>query len=927
MRGVFFVFICFFVVIHWVFGSWVVYLFSRRRERRLCGIFFSLSNFNFWDLMMANELEIQHSKKLAFFFILGVTVCCVAPFVLNLISLRFGIAKIAMPWGSMSDATALEQSDAMFHSLKGGFVHTILEWSAFCAALFTLILSFAYYRIKGDAAVILIGLAIFYAGCMDAFHTFAADRLIHAHAPNNNLIPFTWAICRIFKALIMIVGVAYVILRPKNASGRRGNLMILFICVGFALIAYEIIHLCAGSRVLPQTMYHDSIIARPFDMIPLFLFAIFGTGVYYWYYKKSGSIFALSLLISVIPDVVTQLHMTFGSDRLFDNHFNIAHFLKIGSYLVPMVGLVVDYVLTYEYSRRVTCRLEDEVIERKRTQVSLLEAKTAAESASRFKSEFLANMSHEIRTPMTAIVGFSNLMLKNGDDRSNITNWSHKIYDNAEHLLDLVNDILDVSKIEAGQMKLELTDCDLGEVLMTVDSIVAPMASKKDISFSIVFHNAISRQVVSDALRIKQVLINLINNAIKFTERGGVTLIVETCDSPTAGKTRFVFKVQDTGIGIPGDKLPLIFQSFRQVQMNNTRNYGGTGLGLNISKQLAYLLAGDITVESEPGEGSCFTFYIEIDNDSIAGPERIRSLTKVIEEHERRESSVATYSLVGFRILVVDDNIDNQNYIGYVLKQAGGCVVSAENGAVSIQRVNEANDRGEGFHVIVMDMQMPIMDGYEATAKIREMGETTPIVALTANVMSEDKERCFAAGANEYLSKPILPDNFVEVLYRFGKDLVGDVGEGDVGENGDVVGEGMGESGQVLGGVEKGACAEGVMDLAMNGKVLMISEMVDDKEFASLLKMYLDGLVDTAALLRGYCVEEDLDEIKDLSHKISGAGSNYGFPEISEIARRCEHAIMEGKGIDEIGRCFEALVDIVESALPGEGRDAGRGAA
>ncbi len=274
--------------------------------------------------------------------VLAVFVICVLPFLLNLLGVDFGSHGREF---NAYDALKMNNGkviDAMHYTLSGSFTHTILEWSAFCTAVFSVTLSFIYFYFKRDPVTPIIGVALFFAGCMDAFHTLASDRLIHGVANNQSLIPFTWAICRLFNALILIGGAA-IFLNTKPERLNRGVSFIVLVSLFCGLIAYGIIYICAHSTTLPATIFPESIMRRPWDVVPLFLFIVAGTIVFPKLYYKYPSFFSGALLVSIIPQIVTQLHMVFGSTALFDNHFNIAHFLKIVAYLVPVIGLIWDY--------------------------------------------------------------------------------------------------------------------------------------------------------------------------------------------------------------------------------------------------------------------------------------------------------------------------------------------------------------------------------------------------------------------------------------------------------------------------------------------------------------------------------------------------------------------------------------------------------
>ena len=279
----------------------------------------------------------------------GVIGICVLPFLLNLVGVDFGSSRTPLGIQEISRLTPPEFMEAL-RAMGGSRVHTILEWSAFSAAIFTVVLAFIHFGLTRDVATPVIGVALFCAGIMDAFHTLAAARLIHAVADNRDLIPFTWALCRIFNALIMIVGVGIFLIKGLDTR-KHGLGFVLGASSIFGIVAFGIIHLCATSERLPQTMFPESFVTRPYDVIPLVLFLFAGVIVYPRFYHRSPGLFSQALIISVIPEIATQAHMAFGSTALFDNHFNIAHFLKIMAYLVPFTGLVLSYMHTYQQEK------------------------------------------------------------------------------------------------------------------------------------------------------------------------------------------------------------------------------------------------------------------------------------------------------------------------------------------------------------------------------------------------------------------------------------------------------------------------------------------------------------------------------------------------------------------------------------------------
>lgn len=394
------------------------------------------------------------------------------------------------------------------------------------------------------------------------------------------------------------------------------------------------------------------------------------------------------------------------------------------------------------------------------THLGLIALSWHATEASRSKSEFLANMSHEIRTPMTAIKGFANLLATDDDlasDPIEIRKAVLTIQQNADYLLAIVNDILDVSKIEAGKMTIEsLPTCPI-DVAREVMQLMGNSARTKGILLRVEFGSSLPERINMDPTRVRQVLINLVSNAIKFTEAGEV--VVRLLIEDRSGQNFLRADVVDTGIGMSSDQLRLIrsFHAFTQGDSSITRQFGGTGLGLRIVHLFAKLLGGRLVVDSTAGQGSQFAFMIP------AGDLR-ESRWLEIEELQTRFSrdavenqnfAVTRNSLRHARILVAEDGIDNQRLIEFLLRQSGATVQLAENGQIAIDKIDEAIRRHTPFDIVLMDMQMPKKDGYTAARELRASGYTKPIIALTAHAMTGDRKKCVDAGCDDFVTKPI----------------------------------------------------------------------------------------------------------------------------------------------------------------------------
>ena len=396
-----------------------------------------------------------------------------------------------------------------------------------------------------------------------------------------------------------------------------------------------------------------------------------------------------------------------------------------------------------------TNNIEAQMEREEEYQQRVREARTSA------RNDFLANMSHDIRTPMNAIVGYTNIAKSNKHKPETVADALDKIGSSSHYLLSLINDILDISKIESGKMQISCGPCDLAELFRRIEDITALQAKKKSLVINYCYDNICHYQVITDELRIEQIIINIVSNAIKYTPPGKtVDLIAEEVPSP-GGKNKYRFIIRDTGIGIKEDYMPHIFESFTREERTTVNRIQGTGLGLAITAKIVEMMGGTISVKSKLGEGSEFTVELELEpleTDSQANADNSENI-----------------DLAGHRILLVEDNAINAEIARMILEQYGAEVQQAENGKIGLEALQE---KGPGYYdAVLMDIQMPVMNGFEATKAIRALGgayaTALPIIAMSANAYDEDVRDCLAAGMNGHIAKPFNPDELMRILRRY----------------------------------------------------------------------------------------------------------------------------------------------------------------
>jgi signal transduction histidine kinase/CheY-like chemotaxis protein/HPt (histidine-containing phosphotransfer) domain-containing protein len=513
------------------------------------------------------------------------------------------------------------------------------------------------------------------------------------------------------------------------------------------------------------------------------------------------------------------------------------------------------------------------ISERKSRESELRRAKDESELANRAKSQFLANMSHEIRTPLNGILGFTELLRRNDESisKEERQDYLQSIASSGRHLLTLINDILDISKIQAGHLQIDQVQCSPHHIISEVVSVMRVTAEEKGISLDYRWESAVPEGIITDPHRLKQMLINLVGNALKFTEQGSVLVVASIDNHEDDRKLRL--EVRDTGIGIPKDKLEAIFEPFAQADSSVTRKHGGTGLGLAISRRVAEALGGELSVTSEVGRGS--VFWATVATGDLTG---VKFLEKAPERivGDVTQQDTMDRNLKGLNILLVEDGDTNRKLIRVTLTRSGANVATAENGKIALHLAAE-----ESFDLVLMDMQMPVMDGYTAARILRDRGFTQPIIALTAHAMKGDREKCEAAGCSGYLSKPINMDELIRAV---------------------LAATGNTSSRRLASAV---APDTGPASAPIPHEVRSSLPTLDP-EIREIVNEFVEKLSIGIEKMDAASCKADYDELARLAHWLKGAGGTVGFDCFTEPAKQLEKFASE-KDNDKIGDTLRRL--------------------
>jgi len=496
--------------------------------------------------------------------------------------------------------------------------------------------------------------------------------------------------------------------------------------------------------------------------------------------------------------------------------------------LLLLIGSFIAKRVTY----MVTSKNAELAAKNKELEAAWFEAANATHA----KSKFLASMSHEIRTPLTSIIGFAETLSDINQEPDDLKHASESIKRSGHHLYEIINDVLDISKIEAGQIELEMIETSPSAIVHEVADIMEEKIKKKGLTFRVNYFFPLPKTIITDPTRLRQILLNLLGNAVKFTNEG----IICINTSYNANERTMQFEVNDTGIGMSKDVLDKVFEPFSQAEKSTTRKFGGTGLGLSISKQLAERMGGGIVCDSKVGDGSAFTATISI--GEMAEPELIYESNEIVDSQKLSLATINRDKKYFGRILIAEDTEENQKLLSLHLRKSGINVEIVSDGRQALEAALQ-----QEFNLIFMDMQMPVMGGLEAIKLLRQAGYSKPIVALTANTSQSDKDACIEAGADGFISKPIDFEKFYGVIdHHFSRQST--------------------------------KTHESEQQLAGN------SDFETESEYQEILASFLNNLPAMIEIINQSARKQDWTPLLNTAHKIKGLGGSFGYSNLTVIA-------------------------------------------
>ncbi len=611
----------------------------------------------------------------------------------------------------------------------------------------------------------------------------------------------------------------------------------------FSLKTSLLIYISIG--MLYISYLHMIVLERHIQFVPSALFFLFGIIMC----QLGQRVALIASLISIgIPTLMLSFFAHFGEAEI-----NVLAMLCTWAVVIWLASIILEKInrklFSYEIEIKKTNQIKQELLEKEA-------------QANRFKSEFLANMSHEIRTPLTAIMGYSESYFDDGQSRETRDSSVKTIYHNGEYLLTLVNDILDLSKIEAGKLTLEEAPCELFALLEQINKMQLVLAGNKGLSFNIHYHFPLPQWIITDSVRLKQILINLSSNAIKFTETGQIDLDINY------QQNQIHFKISDTGIGMDQQACSKLFSAYHQTSKRHTRLYGGTGLGLYISKQLIEKLGGNIDVKSQLNKGSSFSFFIQ------AKQKHETHLLDFFPTPNEQEVKTTKAAFSG-RVLLADDHDDNRRYINHKLTKLGFIVDQVQDGQQAI------NKNAENRYVLIfMDIEMPVKNGEQAAKEIKSQLSPPPIIALTANSMKHEISKYLHTYFDAHIAKPIQHEQFIATIRTYFKN--------------------------------QSTSTTGSTAIMFDDDDALFS--LNSEAYKRLVADYVASLPCEIEMLKHAKSARNWEKLAKVAHGLKGSAGNFGFPEVTNKAGHLEDLIRNNK-INEVDQAFDELYKVLHCAL------------